>query len=368
MKKNLYFIALLSLLCIFLTKADISFADIEQGSFTLYSNGSWITTYPNFTNFGDNCNFYIYEGEYPDTSTPAGTGSGGCLPYPDSLWGALAQEDGTYWQHLVVTSGTFSGHDYYYANFYRTNGVWDTTEPIAVSIISITNPASTSIITDTATNLVGNWANIDPDIYHNITLYFNSNFIGEQSVAKVIPITNSTGTFSFALSYFGISANGQWDLKGSATYANTQLSDMYITPDLISPADYNLIFDVAGFHTPYAFTDFDTWYSANVTNYETPSAWASGMIGYLQPILEKIAEFGARIQDYLDTSTAWQRGNDIGSVFPVINAYILKINIFFGGFPIAQFFQWGILIMIGMFAIKIILKLLSFIPVIGGGG
>jgi hypothetical protein len=131
---------------------------------------------------------------------------------------------------------------------------------------------------------------------------------------------------------------------------------------------YNLIFNVSGFHTPYSFTDFDTRYTANVPNYGTPSAWATGMIGYLQPILEKVAEFGARIQDYLDTSTAWQRGNDIGSVFPVINAYILKINIFFGGFPIAQFFQWGILIMIGMFSVKIILKLLAFIPMIGGSG
>jgi hypothetical protein len=234
--------------------------------------------------------------------------------------------------------------------------------------IFISTPTTATTITNNSTNLTGGWTTINPDIYHSITLYFNSNFIGEQSVAKIIPITSSTGSFSIPLTDFGITANGQWNLKGSATYANTQLSDMYITPDLISPTGYNLIFDVAGFHTPYTFTDFDTWYGDNVSNYGTPSAWASGMVGFLQPILEKIAEFGARVQDYLDTSKAYQQGSTLGSVFPVVNAYILKINIFFGGFPIAQFFQWGILIMMGIFAVKMILKLLSFIPFIGGSG
>jgi hypothetical protein len=88
----------------------------------------------------------------------------------------------------------------------------------------------------------------------------------------------------------------------------------------------------------------------------------------MNPIFEKIGQFGNRINAYLDVSDAKIKGEQIGSVFPVIGAYILKIDLFFGGFPIVQFFKWGILIMIGLFAVKIILKLLAFIPFIGGGG
>lgn len=369
MKKNPYFYALFALCCVFISMAGSCYAYeiFYSDAWTLETNGYFTFDPSVYAYFPDDYNsgsLNLYEGVY-GTETQGdniGGGSWPCWNYqtPTAMVGSPTA-DGTY--SLKYTDSII--HDIFVFTFYLSGGVFSLNEPVG---IFIDTPTTGSTITDTATTLDGNWVGIDPAIYHNITLYLNSNFIGEQSVAKIIPITTSSGTFSIPLSYFGISANGQWDLEGSATYANTQLSDMYITTDLISPTGYNLIFDVEGFHTPYTFTDFDTWYDTNVSNYDSPSTWASGMIGYLQPILEKIAEFGARLQDYLDTSTAWQRGNDIGSVFPVVNAYILKINIFFGGFPIAQFFQWGILIMIGMFAIKIILKLLSFIPVIGGGG
>jgi hypothetical protein len=366
MKKNLYFIAIFALCCVFLLKGSISYAlvcgeNYNQTNFTLSPAGifQWNTSV---------CQTFALRSPTPTGLQIGGIAVSSCAPINlETIFGARV--DAIYYA-LNVGEPCTNGSYYYLIStaLYRVGGTWSLSAPPPLPVITITAPATGITITNIATNLVGNWSGINPDIYHNITFYFNSNFIGEQSVAKIIPITNWTGNFSIPLNYFGISTNGQWDLKGSATYANTQLSDMYITPDIISPVGYNLIFDIEGFHTPFTFTDFNTWYSENVLNYEAPSAWASGMMNYLQPILEKIAEFGARIQDYLDTSTAWQRGNSIGSVFPVVNAYILKINIFFGGFPIAQFFQWGILIMIGMFAIKIILKLLSFIPIIGGGG
>jgi len=368
MKKTLYFYALIACLCVFWLKTDI----IHALDFPFPGNSTNFS-FPTPSTFQqtDIVSGRVWtEIDYINNDSGGGTlifydqPADLTLPFTDLT------DYPTYFSLCASTTigGAVGCSDFVY-NFYETaDGVFSASLAPPEATILISTPASGTTITDTATTLDGSWSGIDPAIYHNITLYLNSNFIGEQSVAKIIPVDDWTGNFTIPLSYFGISANGQWNLKGNATYANTQLSDMYITTDLISPVGYNLIFDVDGFHTPYTFTDFDTWYDSNVANYDSPSAWASGMIGYLQPILEKIAEFGARMQDYLDTSTSWQRGNDIGSVFPVINAYILKINIFFGGFPIAQFFQWGILIMIGMFAIKIILKLLSFIPVIGGGG
>jgi hypothetical protein len=371
MKKNLYFIAIFALCCVFILKADISYAsDVLE---PVVITDGYLLSSVSCSGY-DFFSGYAYEGTYPSTATLIqswGTGSPFNTPYINPVNISMEADPAIYseiWIKLICGHygypPTYSD-SYIYAPLYSNGSTW---ADVKGASITITAPTTGTTITDTATTLNGAWAGLDPDIYKNITLYFSSHFIGEQSVAKLITITASSGTFSLPLSDFGLSANGQWDLRGNATYKNTQLSDMYITTDLISPAGYNLIFNVDGFHTPYAFTDFNTWYGANVSNYDTPSAWASGMIGYLQPILEKIAEFGARLQDYLDTSTAWQRGNDIGSVFPVVNAYILKINIFFGGFPIVQFFQWGILIMMGIFAVKIILKLLSFIPVIGGGG
>jgi len=369
MKKNIFFIAIFALCCVFILKADISYAsDIEPP--VIITDGHLLSSVSCAGyDFFDG---WVYEGTYPSTANLIqdwSTGSPFNTPYINPVDISMFANPAIYSEvWLQLRCGHYGypptySDNYVYAPLYSNGSTWSDVEGRS---ITITSPATGTTITDTATDLVGTWAGIDPAIYQNITLSFDSNFIGEQSVAKIILVDDWTGNFTIPLSYFGLSANGQWDLKGNATFANTQLSDMYITTDLI--LGYNLIFDVEGFHTPFTFTDFDTWYDTNVANYDSPSAWASEMIGYLQPILEKIAEFGARIQDYLDTSTAWQRGNDIGSVFPVVNAYILKINIFFGGFPIAQFFQWGILIMIGMFAIKIILKLLSFIPVIGGGG
>ena len=412
MKKTLSFTLILGLCCVFMLKADITLASATLlDTITINSAGvldnytgvnvcalnsqqfyppNWVDDLVYFVDASTSVETIIASHSYSNYCSYIG-GCGVCAttdPFLEAIGYLISGHD----------LSTLSNETYYKGNFYiffgnvnltctsvancmananeyvmfSQNATYPNAEswniPPTTPTIEITSPETGTTITDTATNLVGYWYSIDPVIYQSITLYLDSDFIGEQSVAKIISVATTSGTFTIPLSYFGISANGQWNLKGSATYRNTQLSDMYITPDLIDPLGYNLIFDVEGFHTPYAFTDFDTWYDENVLNYETPSAWASGMIGYLQPILEKIAEFGARIQDYLDTSTAWQRGNDIGSVFPVVNAYISKINIFFGGFPIAQFFQWGILIMIGMFAIKIILKLLSFIPVIGGGG
>jgi len=371
MKKQLL-IAIIGAVAIFLAGSGICYAVLSGYTYdpldSIDPNGTIYVSMSPAT-----IDFDVYSGFYPDDTTYLFTWTGNvpASPFVTTMYSFSYGLTGDFYATIYnpVDATYFYYSMYCSADCNNPAGTgWSETGGEPNPTITITSPASGTTITDVATNLVGTWSEIDPDIYHNITLYFNSNFIGEQSVAKNILVDDWTGNFTIPLSYFGLSANGQWDLKGNATFANTQLSDMYITTDLISPAAYNLIFNVEGFHTPFTFTDFDTWYDANVSNYASPSAWASGMIGYLQPILEKIAEFGARLQDYLNTSTAWQRGNDIGSVFPVINAYILKINMFFGGFPIAQFFQWGSLIMMGIFAIKIILKLLSFIPVIGGGG
>lgn len=232
---------------------------------------------------------------------------------------------------------------------------------VVPSEIYLTSPTTGSTITDDTTELVGGWTNIDSTTWTNIKIAFNDLQISETSGLVNVPITADDGTFSIPLSQFHIPNNGGWTLR--AVVENNYEYNF----DVPSPT-YGLTFNISGLPTPYAFTDFESWYSENVSDYEEPSAWATAIVGFLNPIFEKIGQFGDRINYYLDVSTAYEKGNQIGSVFPVIGAYVLKIDLFFGGFPMVAFFKWGILLMIGLFAVKIILKLLSFIPFVGGGG
>ena len=227
--------------------------------------------------------------------------------------------------------------------------------------VYLTTPVSGSTITDDSTELVGGWTNIDSTTWTNIKISFNDYQITESSGVVNVPITDDYGTFEIPLSDFNIPHNGGWTLA-------TIVENNYEYNFDISNPSYALIFDVEGWEVPYEFTDFETWYDENVEDFDDPSVWAVNLTGFLNPVFEKIGQFGNRINVYLNISDAYAKGVQIGAVFPVIGAYIEKIDLFFGGFPIVQFFKWGILIMVGLFAVKIILKLLAFIPFIGGGG
>jgi len=229
------------------------------------------------------------------------------------------------------------------------------------SILSITSPETGSTITDDTDEITISWFYIDSLEWTNIKMLFNDYQISESSAIVNVPITSDNGSADVPISAFNLGHNGGWILTAIVENPTEYNFDIPNPP-------FTLILDVEGWPEPYVFTDFETWYSENVVSYEDPSDWAITMTGFVNPIFEKVGEFGDRIDVYLNISEAYSKGLALGGVFPVLNAYILKINIFFGGFPIVQFFQWAILAIIGLFGIKIILKLLSFIPFIGGGG
>jgi len=370
MKKTRFFIALIALCCVLISQADKTYAVSDL--FSIFQDGRLGAPYnwyivPEFAHSaGDACSHEFYRGFYPDTSHPLTGGTNSCgdiVLYPDYTMNLGVNASYTDYWYMLTDSTTATDFFYYPINYDFDMSTWYVSTG---QHVSITSPALGSVATSTADYLTGTWTGIDPDIYENLTLYFTANYTGESGTPKLISVASGSGSFSIPLRDFGITSNGRWDLKTNATFKNTQLSDMYITHDLTT--GYYLTLDVPGLHTPYVFTDWATWYTANVSDYDTPTAWATAMVGYIQPILQKIAEFGARVQDYLDVSTAYQRGNDFGAVFPVVGAYVDKVNLFFGGFPIVAVFQWGILIMMGLFAVKIIFKFLSFIPFFGGGG
>lgn len=308
---------------------------------------------------GSTCGFFYFRGTYPDYDSSSSSGENNdCQDFDfDFETFALSQGNGPYWGFAYDTV-TKEGR--YYQNIYRHNA-FDWSENEFLIGITITAPVNGSTITTFATNLEVSWTGIDSDYWTNLKIAFNDYQIGETSKIYDKELDADSGSFSIPLATFEITKNGLWTL--SAIVEN----ETEINFDIANPT-YALTFDVEGLATPYAFTGWEDWYDANVENYEAPTEWATAMVGFLEPIFEKIGEFGNRITSYLNISNAYEKGFQIGGVFPVVIAYISKIDLFFGGFPIVQFFQWAILIMIGLFAVKVILKLLSFIPLFGGGG
>ena len=364
MKKSRYFIALFGAVLMFFI-----FPVVSNAVLSGYSLGTWtLSVAGSFSTLGwgsgYGCAIYTYKGTYPDNSQPLTGGVGYCVDPYIVDYQSLQTGSGDYFTILETTDGGGNPNgvrkEYYGPNTYLGGGVWTEVSEEFWGV-EISTPVSGTTITDTATELVGAWDNIIPDDWNEIALSFVSYNIQENSKIVYIPVDTISGNFSIPLSDFGITINSLWTLQ-------TIIQNDYEMSFDFTPPTYALTFNVSGFTTPYAFTDFETWYDTNVPNYEAPSDWASAMIGFLQPIFEKVGEYGNRVETYLNITEAYAKGFQIGGIFPVVIAYVEKIDLFFGGFPIVQFFKWVIIVMIGIFLVKAILKLLSFIPFIGGAG
>jgi len=64
----------------------------------------------------------------------------------------------------------------------------------------------------------------------------------------------------------------------------------------------------------------------------------------------------------LDTGQAYNTGVELGTFIPLYRDYIEGIEYFFGGFPLVQIFIVLVILLIGIFIFRLILK---FIPFIG---
>jgi len=364
MKKNLYFIALIACLCLFFAKADIIHGTTyaEGLPFTISSAG--ILTFDTSVQCSSGhtyCYFLWVFGIYPNEISSRATIKYGEVVSMDAedLTGQW-EGDGDYYLKMHYDAE----NDYLYSlPFIRESAIWGIPSPA----VEITSPANNSTITDLSTMLDISYSYLATATYPYLYVFFNDSLIGEQSYAWRTDLTTSAGTISAPFTTFNFTKNGWWYVSVfQYSYTQSPPALYFYNPASGSSTYYQLNLDLSTLPTPYTFTTWTDWYSANATG--TPSVWITGMVGFLQPIFEKVGEFGNRIKTYLDISDAYTKGNALGSVIPVVSAYVNKINLFFSGFPIVQFFQWTIIVMVGIFAVKIILKLLSFIPFFGGGG
>lgn len=243
------------------------------------------------------------------------------------------------------------------------------------TIFGISPVSETEITSLTATFEFG-YSNFNWDTssgYAGFVVNFRDYKIG--AVAKSIQylknqlMPNGTGTETINLNDFEIDKNGTWhftglgfgthlDIEGGMFLTGRGYVDFW-TEDLATP-DYNLIFNIAGLTIPYTFSTPTEWYSENITRFDTPTDFFIAFVGFLTPIFEKVGEFGVRVQDMFDQNEAYDRGYALGGIFPFVEGYVQKIDIFFGGFPLTNFFKYSILIMLAIFIVNAVMKFIPF--------
>jgi hypothetical protein len=236
---------------------------------------------------------------------------------------------------------------------------WTTTPaPPTSPTLIIDSPASDTTITSSSTTLSGNYAalHIGTFGYGYLHIKFRNPNNGIYSYTYTIPLSTYEGTFSTPLSNFGITENGEWDLIAEQELDANTFAELATNPD-----GYKLNFNINGNSIPYTFTNWNTWYPENAAGgYTVPSDFADSIEGFFEPIFTNAYEFANQTLRYFNAETSYSKGNQIGLMFPTTQAYINKINIFFGGFPLIQFFEFAIVVMLGVFIVRTIFKFIPF--------
>lgn len=188
--------------------------------------------------------------------------------------------------------------------------------------------------------------------------------------AKRYDIINigGSGELEIPLTHFNIEKNGNWYLHAIATYEGYQYEDDLFLSDYgwnwtsdLTEGNYYLDINIEGFEEIFFMSNFETWYSENA-KFDTPTEMFYDIASVFSPIFSTIGEFGNRIINYFDINSAYSKGYDIGRSIPFFRYYVGQITHFLGGFPIIAWLLIIILILVGIFIFRIIMK---FIPFLG---
>jgi hypothetical protein len=219
------------------------------------------------------------------------------------------------------------------------------------------SPVSGTEITSTSTDFTFGWEGLDPEIYEGFTLNFREKNTGIVVKQKIFFTSSIYGATTTPLINFEFDKNSDYYLES----AGILVSDYYRVEaynDLVSP-DYFLTINFEGLSPVFEMTDFETWYGVN-SKFATPTAIFTSITGFLSPVFSKLGEFGARTTDFFDIADAYTRGYNLGLIFPTFSQYVDEIEVFMGGFPIVKLFLIALIVLLGIFAIKLIMKFIPF--------
>jgi len=220
---------------------------------------------------------------------------------------------------------------------------------------SVVSPASESTIEDIEDEITFSWSGWNfEDIWTEFLFWFIEENTGLATHRVLYEPLTENGQISFPFSDFEFEKNGDYYLKA-------RKSSVKYGQELIYP-DYWIRIEIEGWEYLFEMPDWETWYSENVEQFATPTAVFSGFAGFISPIFNKIGEFGNTALKFLDTDEAYDTGYNLGINIPVFSHYVDEIEVFFGGFPIIKVFLGFMVILIGIFIVRLILK---FIPGLG---
>jgi WD40 repeat protein len=210
------------------------------------------------------------------------------------------------------------------------------------------------------------------------TLLINSDTAQEYTFTLPIPEIISSSTFLYRIWIAPTLATPKINVYGSGfdSYING-VCWLSLVPTSTSCFDYNgtkdIYFKIYGvnlsdempeieFNYPqnYTFSSSTEWYYENVTRYGSSTEFFSAFTGLFTPIFETIGTFANIVGDNFNNDDGYNKGYLLGEVIPKARAYIAIIDGFFGGFPIVTLLILIILIMFGIFVIRLVMKFIPF--------
>ena len=231
------------------------------------------------------------------------------------------------------------------------------------------DPESETDITDLDTIITIGYEGLAD--YESLYITFRHPTTGLFTDAKKYEVDEigESGELEINLQDFNIEKNGNWYLHAVAVKEGYQIEQgMFLSgygwvwSDDLTDGEYYLDINIEGFDDIFAMSDFNSWYDEN-SKFDEPTAMFSAIAGFFQPIYSTVGEFGSRIENYFDKNTAYSKGYEIGKAIPVFSYYLEQVAVFMGGFPLMNWLLIIILILVGIFIFRVILK---FIPGLGG--
>lgn len=257
-------------------------------------------------------------------------------------------------------------------NWFGESGKWfvdDITKIYVPEKVWAISPASETEITSLTATFEFGWEGLDD--YDSLSIVFHNRPTGIFSEAKVYEIETigTSGSIELSFENFNFDRNGKFYFYAIASkYVPTVIDDMYLTGgysyewsgDLVDPEHWFTI-NISGITPVFEMSDFETWYSAEA-KFATPTALFVSITGFFEPIFNKIGEFGSRIVDYFNVNEAYSQGYEIGKAIPFFAFFVGETSLFLGGFPILKWLFIVMLLLVGIFIFRLILK---FIPGLG---
>jgi len=232
-----------------------------------------------------------------------------------------------------------------------------------------TAPVSGTEITDLEDTMTVEYEGLDD--YETLYITLRHPPTGLFTDAKEYDLTElgGSGEIIVNLDDLNIEKNGNWYLHAVAVRQGYQIEQGqflsgygWIWSDDLTDGDYYLDINIEGYEEIFAMSDFNSWYDEN-SKFDAPTEMFGAIAGFFEPIFSKVGEFGSRIENYFDTNTAYSKGFEIGKAIPLFAYYVEQIAVFMGGFPLMNWLLIIILLLVGIFVFRVILK---FIPFLGG--